>query len=499
MAARKSGGVDGRREAMTAEDVEFLLRRSRWWLEATLNQDFGSTDDFATLIQDGTILQQVAKGLKRMRTQPNIIKSAAFGKREKNAPGGFMNYARASDFTIVCQEFGVNDVELCSSADIVDKRNTRRVCTCIRLLAKNALEQGLDVLDFDEVSGRVWRMPARKPEDSVSVTPVERSPVKGVQPAHVVAQSTTEASHANGQEATSTEPPQEPAAPPPETPEPSSLLPSSESKATPPETSQLQDVLLAPVTIPLHKTAITQPVADMSQLEEIALPAVTIPAHESTITQSAGNTSPEEPEDVPLHAVTIPPPETSTTIQAVAAPLEEVIEPEEAPLPDSASLLPVDEPTFAPSSSGHEQEEAPAVSIGNEDASYNRDVHQAASTGLAVQELLSRTQTALPEEQPYKAASTPPLAIKEVALPLSGTIEAVEVPATPEEDAAPVVKRKRTGFFFGGYVVKRGDCLTWISEERCRTRHWKPLAVLNSDVVRNPDLIYPGDRLRLPK
>jgi len=48
----------------------------------------------------------------------------------------------------------------------------------------------------------------------------------------------------------------------------------------------------------------------------------------------------------------------------------------------------------------------------------------------------------------------------------------------------------------GFYVVARGDTLSGIAA-RLGTS-WQALFALNRDVVADPDLIYPGQRLRLP-
>jgi nucleoid-associated protein YgaU len=44
-----------------------------------------------------------------------------------------------------------------------------------------------------------------------------------------------------------------------------------------------------------------------------------------------------------------------------------------------------------------------------------------------------------------------------------------------------------------GYVVKAGDTLTSIAAARDTT--WREIAARNADAVRNPDLIFPGQRL----
>jgi len=49
----------------------------------------------------------------------------------------------------------------------------------------------------------------------------------------------------------------------------------------------------------------------------------------------------------------------------------------------------------------------------------------------------------------------------------------------------------------GSYVVKSGDTLTKIAAAKQVSGGWKALYAANRDVVENPDLIFPGERLTL--
>jgi murein DD-endopeptidase MepM/ murein hydrolase activator NlpD len=72
---------------------------------------------------------------------------------------------------------------------------------------------------------------------------------------------------------------------------------------------------------------------------------------------------------------------------------------------------------------------------------------------------------------------------------------AVSTPVTPKPTTpAPPVKTD------GKYTVKSGDTLSGISREQLKTTDWKPLYEANKKVVGgNPNLIYPGQNLALPK
>jgi hypothetical protein len=52
---------------------------------------------------------------------------------------------------------------------------------------------------------------------------------------------------------------------------------------------------------------------------------------------------------------------------------------------------------------------------------------------------------------------------------------------------------------FGGYVVQPGDSLFAIAQRMYGDgRLWPVLFAANADVIRNPNLIFAGQRLRMP-
>jgi nucleoid-associated protein YgaU len=49
------------------------------------------------------------------------------------------------------------------------------------------------------------------------------------------------------------------------------------------------------------------------------------------------------------------------------------------------------------------------------------------------------------------------------------------------------------------YVVKQGDSLSRIAQrEYGDANKWHEIYEANNDIIKNPDLIYPGQKLRLP-
>jgi nucleoid-associated protein YgaU len=49
------------------------------------------------------------------------------------------------------------------------------------------------------------------------------------------------------------------------------------------------------------------------------------------------------------------------------------------------------------------------------------------------------------------------------------------------------------------YIVVAGDTLSAIAADHHTPGGWQGLASVNADVVPDPDLIYPGQALRIPE
>ena len=51
----------------------------------------------------------------------------------------------------------------------------------------------------------------------------------------------------------------------------------------------------------------------------------------------------------------------------------------------------------------------------------------------------------------------------------------------------------------GTYVVKQGDSLSKIAKERYgNANDWRKIYEANKDLIKDPDLIYPGQTLKIP-
>lgn len=142
-------------------DVEFLTKQARIWLEAVLGHRFDQETSLADLLADGEILDKVALVVRTLLqrnedwepTSPkSLLPEASFyGKHS----GKYLPYANVDGFLKICQKLGLTGVDLFSPPDVVEKKDIRSVCLCIRTLSKKARARQLRVPNFDYVSHTV--------------------------------------------------------------------------------------------------------------------------------------------------------------------------------------------------------------------------------------------------------------------------------------------------------------------------------------------------------
>jgi len=80
-----------------------------------------------------------------------------------------------------------------------------------------------------------------------------------------------------------------------------------------------------------------------------------------------------------------------------------------------------------------------------------------------------------------------------VVRPHSRTVPTEEVPSTAVPKTSPTPGPSSTG----GYTVKAGDWLSKIAGAHHTPGGWRTLYRLNRDIISDPDLIYPGQKIRL--
>ena len=106
----------------------------------------------------------------------------------------------------------------------------------------------------------------------------------------------------------------------------------------------------------------------------------------------------------------------------------------------------------------------------------------------------SVTPTAVPTQTPVPPTQTAVLPT-ETPLPAATATETATAPPTETAVATPVPP---TATAVAEWVVQFGDNLSDISEQVCGREQWRWLWEANRGIVRNPHLIFQGQRLRLP-
>ncbi|KAL0378181.1 UNVERIFIED_CONTAM: protein OPAQUE10 [Sesamum radiatum] len=73
----------------------------------------------------------------------------------KKSSGRYRPYSNVDSFLKICKILGLSGIDLFSPSDVVEKKNVRKVCICLRALSKKARSKQLSVPDFDMVINSV--------------------------------------------------------------------------------------------------------------------------------------------------------------------------------------------------------------------------------------------------------------------------------------------------------------------------------------------------------
>ncbi|XP_078155366.1 uncharacterized protein LOC144551317 isoform X2 [Carex rostrata] len=138
-------------------DHVFLQTQARIWLGEVLHVRFDDETSMADLIADGELLFQVSKLIWKMLVKRSTdLKYSKFHIYERTSSGKsegkYTPYPKVDSFLKICQIMGLTGIDLFSPSDVVERRDTRRVCMCIRSLSIKARSKNLDVPDFDVVT-----------------------------------------------------------------------------------------------------------------------------------------------------------------------------------------------------------------------------------------------------------------------------------------------------------------------------------------------------------
>uniref|UniRef100_A0A0E0KHY8 Calponin-homology (CH) domain-containing protein n=1 Tax=Oryza punctata TaxID=4537 RepID=A0A0E0KHY8_ORYPU len=139
-------------------DDAFLQTQTKIWLGEVLHLRFDEAVIVADLLADGELLFQVSKVLwkRLLRMNKEQMKQSKVYIYERTSSGRsngkYMPYPKVDSFLKICQILGLAGIDLFTPSDVVEKRNVRKVCMCIRLLSKKARMMRLTVPDFDIVT-----------------------------------------------------------------------------------------------------------------------------------------------------------------------------------------------------------------------------------------------------------------------------------------------------------------------------------------------------------
>ncbi|XP_075477611.1 uncharacterized protein LOC142518665 isoform X1 [Primulina tabacum] len=159
---RAAAGVDrGDSSSSSAEssfrelDDSFLQTQTRIWLEEVLETKLDEDMHVSDLLQDGEILFELSKvvwNLLLTKCPELRYLKGRFGPfGSKKSSGKYRPYSNVDLFLKICKIMGLKGIDLFSPSDVVEKRDNRKVCTCIRAFSKKARSKQLSVPDFDMV------------------------------------------------------------------------------------------------------------------------------------------------------------------------------------------------------------------------------------------------------------------------------------------------------------------------------------------------------------
>ncbi|KDP22006.1 hypothetical protein JCGZ_03111 [Jatropha curcas] len=136
-------------------DDVFLQTQTRIWLGEVLQTRLNEQLVIADLLADGELLFEVSREIWKMmltkRMHKKCIQEYDYEPFASRNSGRYMPYSNVDSFLKICKILGLAGIDLFSPSDVVEKKDTRKVCMCIRALSKKARLRHLNVPDFDIV------------------------------------------------------------------------------------------------------------------------------------------------------------------------------------------------------------------------------------------------------------------------------------------------------------------------------------------------------------
>ncbi|WVZ23972.1 hypothetical protein V8G54_002516 [Vigna mungo] len=154
-------------------DDAFLQTQTRIWLGEVLQMRLDEQLIISELLADGELLFQVSKVVWKLLSAKHMelrhikaYKIQSFTSKKNIAR--YRPYSNVDSFLKVtykiikvipvtsnmqiCKILGLTGVDLFSPSDVVERRNTRKVCMCIRSFSKKSRSMNINVPDFDIVT-----------------------------------------------------------------------------------------------------------------------------------------------------------------------------------------------------------------------------------------------------------------------------------------------------------------------------------------------------------
>ncbi|XP_010547859.1 PREDICTED: uncharacterized protein LOC104819473 isoform X2 [Tarenaya hassleriana] len=144
-------------------DEVFLQTQTKIWLGEVLQTRLNEHQNIAEMLSDGELLFEVSRAIWEMvltrRTELGHLKPFKYDPfASRRHSGRYTPYCNVDSFLKVCKILGLSGIDVFSPSDVVEQKNTRKVCMCIRLLSMKARSKCLNVPDFDIVT-RTASMP----------------------------------------------------------------------------------------------------------------------------------------------------------------------------------------------------------------------------------------------------------------------------------------------------------------------------------------------------
>ncbi|CAK8579048.1 unnamed protein product [Lathyrus sativus] len=138
-------------------DDAFLQTQTRIWLGEVLQIRLDDQLVTSELLADGELLFQVSKVIWKLLLEKHMelrhikaYKNHPFSSKRNS--GIYRPYSNVDSFLKICKILGLTGIDLFTPSDVVERKNTRKVCMCVRSFSKKSRSLSINVPDFDIVT-----------------------------------------------------------------------------------------------------------------------------------------------------------------------------------------------------------------------------------------------------------------------------------------------------------------------------------------------------------